>query len=184
MENTGEIGAFVARQSEMTRLLRAVAELGLADCWIGTGFVRNTVWDALHDRVADCGLLNDVDVVFFDRADCSVARDRAIEAILAARIPGMPWSVKNQSRMHVRNGEPPYIDAADAIARWPETATAVAARWSKGDVEVLAPHGVDDLVRLIVRPTPAFSSRRDEIARRVAAKNWRVRWPGLKIIDV
>ena len=184
MENDGEIGAFVAQQPDMARLLRAVAELGLPDCWIGAGFVRNAVWDALHDRLVDCGLLNDVDVVFFDRTDGSAARDRAVEATLAARVPGVPWSVKNQSRMHVRNRELPYIDTADAIARWPETATAVAVRWSKGDVEVLAPHGVDDLVRLIVRPTPAFCSRRDEVARRVAAKNWHVRWPRLKIIDV
>ena len=86
--------------------------------------------------------------------------------------------------MHVRNGVPPYIDTADACARWPETATAVAARWSNGDVELLAPHGVEDLVSLIVRPTPAFMGRRDEIVRRIATKNWRVRWPKLRFIDI
>ena len=78
---------------------------------------------------------------------------------------------------------PPYIDTAAACASWPETATAVAARWSNGDVELLAPHGVEDLVSLIVRPTPAFMGRRDEIVRRIATKNWRVRWPKLKLID-
>ena len=79
---------------------------------------------------------------------------------------------------------PPYIDTADACARWPETATAVAARWSNGDVELLARRGVEDLVGLIIRPTPAFMSRRDEIARRVTTKSWRARWPKLRLIDV
>jgi uncharacterized protein len=183
METAGEIAAFIARQTEMIRLLRAVEELQLPDCWIGAGFVRNAVWDALHGRTPDCGLLNDVDVVFLDRADSSAARDRAVEAELAARIPNVPWSVKNQARMHARNNELPYVDAADAIARWPETATAVAVRWLKDRVELLAPHGVDDLVRLIVRPTPAFRLRRHEVARRVASKNWQARWPRLKIIE-
>ena len=184
MQSAGDIRAFIARQPDMIRLLQIVDALGLPDCWIGAGFVRDPIWDALHDRMPDCRLLNDVDVVFSDRADPGAARDRAVEAILVARAPGVPWSVKNQSRMHVRNGVPPYVDTADACARWPETATAVAARWSNGAVELLAPHGVDDLAGLIVRPTPAFMTRRDEIARRVAAKNWRVRWPKLRLIDV
>ena len=76
--------------------------------------------------------------MFSDRADAGAARDRAVEAILVARAPDVPWSVKNQSRMHVGNGVPPYVDTADAVARWPEDATAVAARWSNGAVELLA----------------------------------------------
>src|SRR5688572_30443853 len=181
MQSTGDIAAFIERHADMTRLLQAVRELCLPDCWIGAGFVRNAVWDVLHDRTVNCGALNDVDVVYFDRAHAGAERDRAIETDLAARIPEVPWSVKNQARMHERNGEAPYSDAADAISRWPETATAIAARLANGRVELLAPHGVNDLLGLIVRPTPAFSSRRDEVARRVASKNWQARWPRLKV---
>jgi len=183
METAEEIAAFIERQRDMLRLLRSVDELKLPDCWIGAGFVRNAVWDALHGRLPDCSMLNDVDVVFFDSVDSSAARDRAIEATLTARTPNIPWDVKNQARMHVRNDGPPYIDTADAIARWPETATAVAARLSQGRVELVAPHGVADLIGLIVRPTPAFGSRRHEVARRVASKNWRARWPKLTVFD-
>jgi hypothetical protein len=184
MNTAGDVGAFIARQPKMMRLLRIVEELALPDCWIGAGFIRNAVWDAAHGRAPDCALLNDVDVVFFDRTDAGAARDRAIEAKLNARCRNIPWSVKNQARMHVRNNEPGYHDTADALARWPETATAVAARSANGRVELLAPHGVDDLVQLIVRPTPAFASRQEEYIGRLRSKDWQARWPRLKIIDV
>ena len=180
MQGSGDITALIEAHADMMRLLGAVHELHLPDCWIGAGFVRNAVWEVLHDRTVDSGALNDVDVVYFDRTNASAARDRAIEAELAARISGVPWSVKNQARMHERNGEAPYLDTADAIARWPETATAIAARLTSGRVELLAPHGVDDLLKLIVRPTPAFGSRSGEVARRVASKNWQARWPKLR----
>jgi hypothetical protein len=185
MQDAADIASLIERDADMMRLLRAVQALGLPDCWIGAGFVRNAVWDALHDCGIDCSALSDVDVVYFDRTDASPARDRAIEAELAARIPGVPWSVKNQARMHARNGETaPYRDMADAISRWPETATAVAARLSNDRVELLAPHGVGDLLGMIVRPTPAFGERRDEVVRRVAEKQWRTRWPRLTPTDV
>ena len=183
MKTADEIAAFVERHADMIKLLRAVDELALPDCWIGAGFIRNAVWDALHGREPNCALLNDVDVVFFEPTDATAARDEALEAKLSARCPNVPWSVRNQARMHVRNNEPAYPDTAGAIARWPETATAVAARLSKGRVELLAPHGVDDLVQLIVRPTPAFILRLEEFARRVRSKNWQVRWPRLKIVS-
>lgn len=183
MQDASDIIALVERHGGMMRLLHAVQALGLPDCWIGGGFVRNAVWDVLHGRAVDCDTLNDVDVVHFDRMDAHPARDRAIEAELASRIPGIPWSVKNQARMHERNGQAPYLDTADAMSRWPETATAVGVRLSNGRVELLAPHGVGDLLGMIVRPTPAFSARGDEVLRRVGEKHWRARWPKLSIVD-
>jgi hypothetical protein len=183
METADDIAAFIGRQAEMVGLLQAVAELGLPDCWIGAGFVRNAVWDERHGREPDCTRLNDVDVVFFDLAEVGAARDVAVAQRLTALLPSVPWSVKNQARMHLRNRDASYIDTADAVARWPETATAVGARIANGSVELLAPHGVVDLLELIVRPTPAFASRRHVIEQRVLAKGWRSRWPRLRFAD-
>jgi len=90
MQSAGDIRAFIARRPDMVRLLQIVEALGLPDCWIGAGFVRDPIWDALHDRMPDCRLLNDVDVVFSDRTDAGAARDRTVEAILAARAPDVP----------------------------------------------------------------------------------------------
>jgi hypothetical protein len=165
-------------------LLQPVAALGLADCWIGAGLIRNAVWDHLHGLPVEPKAGSDVDVAYCDHGDASLERDLAIERRLLDTFPRVPWSVHNQARMHERNGDAPYRDTADAISCWPETATAVAARILGDDVEVIAPHGVDDLIGMIVRPSPAFASRLPAYRERQAAKNWARRWPRLQFIDV
>lgn len=184
MQSAADIVSLIERQPDMMRLLRTLESLALPDAWIGAGFVRNAVWDVLHDRPADCARLNDVDVAFFDSRDASRTRDDVINGKLKLTCPGVPWSVKNQARMHARNNDVAYTDTRSAIARWPETATAIAARSSRGRVELLAPHGVDDLINLIVRPTPAFAGRLGEFDDRVRAKEWLNRWPRLVIAEV
>ena len=64
--------------------------------------------------------------------------------------------MKNQARMHLKNGDPPYTGTIDAMRNCPETATAIAARSNGALVELAAPYGVDDLLNMIVRPTPPF----------------------------
>ena len=81
--------------------------------------------------------------------------------------------------MHSRNGDPPYRDTADAIRCWPETATAIAARLLGEHVEILAPHGIGDLLGLIVRPTPVFVNKMEIYRARQEQKKWSERWPKL-----
>lgn len=173
------IRALVAADAAMMAALHAVARHAPPGSWIGAGFLRNAVWDALHGRAPDVAGLADLDVVFHDAADATPARDAAAEAALRAAAPGLPWSVTNQARMHTRNGHAPYAGVADAIAHWPETATAIAARCGPGGVELLAPHGLGDLLALTLRPTPAFAGRADVVRARMAAKGWLTRWPRL-----
>lgn len=162
--------------------LQAVRSLQLEDGWIGAGFVRDAVWDHLHGQVVSLPF-GDVDVVWFDHEHPGRAADRIHESMLAALMPQLRWSVKNQARMHRRNGDAAYLSVADAIARWPETATAVAVRLDAGGrVEIMAPWGLDDLFDLRLRPTPAFSGDKHPIYRqRVAAKAWLQRYPGLHV---
>lgn len=183
--DAADVIAFVEGQPGMMELLRALAELGLPDAWIGAGFVRNPVWDALHGRVPDMRELADVDVVFLDAADLGTEQERNIEAALAALRPGVAWSARNQARMHLRNEDAPYRDTEDAVRHWPETATAVAARIRNGRVELLAPHGVEDLVGLVLRPTPTTVGRLRHLEayrRRIRDKKWPQRWPRLTVL--
>lgn len=165
-------------------LLDVVAALDLPDCWIGAGFVRNAVWDHLHQRPV-APICGDVDVIWFDPRRVEAAYDRELEARLRAWEPSIEWSVKNQARMHVRNGDAPYISATDAMRYWPETATAIAARRQASGCEIAAPLGFDDLFALILRPTPRFrEDKRAIYEERMRSKSWCDAWPRLTRMEV
>jgi uncharacterized protein len=180
MRNVADIASFVSSRIDMMRLLTALEGESLPDAWIGAGFIRNAVWDFLTGRTGETPA-NDVDAIYLDASDLRPEADLAIEARLRRLCPGVPWQVTNQARMRRRDADAPWRDAAQAIAHWPETATAIAARSVRGRVEILAPFGVDDLAGLIVRPTPAFAARRDVCRHRLQQKQWRSRWPELTL---
>jgi hypothetical protein len=96
-------------------------------------------------------------------------------------MPDIRWSARNQARMHIRNGDPPYAGTTDALRHRPEICTAVAVRATPAGVELLAPFGVGDLVTLTVNPTPAFALKMDAYCARVIAKRWERRWPRLRV---
>ena len=181
--DAGDIAALLEAAPGMRRVLEAVASLALPDSWIGAGLIRNAVWDILHGREPEQRATDDVDVVYFDPEDTAGTRDRAIESQLHALAPDIAWSVKNQARMHLRNGDRAYRDSRDAIAHWPETATAIAARINNGRIEMIAPHGIRDLLDLKVRPTPAFRHKMEIYRERLRAKDWPSRWPQLRFSE-
>lgn len=161
----------------MLNTLRTIKNLKLPDCWIGAGFVRNAVWDYLHDQ--NQSTLTDIDVIYFNPKNTSQTSDRTIEEQLNRITPQLNWSVKNQARMHIRNGHPPYLDCNDAISYWPETATSIAIRLtSNNKIEYLAPYGLDDLFNLIVRHS--HKSNIDSFEARMTAKKWKEKWIKLK----
>ena len=163
--------------------LRAVAALGLPDCWIAAGFLRNPIWDRLHGYT-EATPLNDLDVVYFDPEDRSKERDAALEQELLKLSPGLPWSVRNQARMHATNGDRPYTSTEDALRHWLETVSAVGIRLTgTGELELLAPFGFDDIFALTVRPTPHASDMRPAAYRsRMARKNWPAIWPRVTVL--
>jgi hypothetical protein len=181
MNNASRVQAIISGNPTRWHLLDVVRSMRLPDCWIGAGFVRNAVWDHLHGRTGS-SLSSDVDVLWFDPKRINSSEDRQIEAMLRTLDPSVEWSVKNQARMHVRNGDAPYVSATDAMRCWPETATAVAVRRSDQDhCEVAAPFGLDDLFGLIVRPTPRFADdKRQLYNNRIQAKGWLEIWPLLR----
>ena len=180
MRTLQDVALFVSTQAHLVELLRAVEALALADAWIGAGTIRNAVWDRLHAYSPSGPTDSDVDVVYYDTHQATASRDQAIEAHLREMMPGAPWEVRNQARMHAQNNDPPYLSTEDAMRHWPDTATAIAARHDNGQIEMIAPFGVDDLLRLVVRPTPAFSAKPAQYCKRLSTKNWAERWPQLK----
>jgi hypothetical protein len=184
MRDAADIADFIAHSPRMMRCLAVLAAHGPAGAWIGAGFVRNAVWDHLSGLDTEATPLADLDVVFHDPAIATAAHDARIESALCAAASDLPWSVRNQARMHERNGHRPYRDVADALAHWPETATAIAARLGPQGVEILAPFGVDDVLGMILRPTPAFRTKPEIPLARLEAKGWRTRWPRLRLVGL
>ncbi len=180
-----DILALVAADAWMMAALTAVAGLGLPDAWIGAGFLRGAVWDRLHGYGSRTPL-DDIDVVYFQPDAPDPAAEVALELRLGDRLPGLPWSVKNQARIHLRNDDPPYGSSADALAHWLETPTAVALRLNQaGGLELLAPLGTRDLLGLVVRPTPHARAHKHRLAAyraRLESKNWPAKWPKLRVV--
>jgi hypothetical protein len=163
-------------------IVRAVASLGLRDCWVAAGFVRSLVWDRLHGREAP-EIAADVDVIHFDPADASAERDEQLTNELKARCPAVGFSVKNQVRMARRNKHRSYSCSADAMSFWPETCTAVgiAASERGSGLIVCAPFGIEDLTSLIVRPTATDAETIGLARGRMNDKRWREIWPRLTV---
>ena len=175
-----ELANILLPDADRMRALRAVQSLNLPDCWIGAGFVRDAVWDRLHGY-AVCPPKGDIDVVWFDRQQTGIDND--LENALAALDPDFTWSVKNQARMHLHNGDAPYQAVSDAMRFWPEIATAVAVRLTNRNVlEINAPLGLNDLFALRLRPTSAFKIEKQDIfLGRIADKRWLHRYPHLQL---
>jgi uncharacterized protein len=177
-----DIPKLIEADEFMINVLRTVRSLSLPDWWIGAGFVRNKVWDALSGGPQTPP--GDIDVVYFDASDLSEETEQAHQKHLEEILPTGKWSVTNQARMHVENGDSPYISSLDAIAHWPETATAVAITLNNADLIIFqAPCGSEDLLNMTIRPTPCFTKKLEEFQRRLEKKRWDTKWPGVHIIS-
>lgn len=182
MERLTDLQALIASDYQRMRVLEFVRDLALPDCWVAAGFVRNRVWDHVHQRPLS-PLPQDIDVIWYEPTHSTPEHDAALEMALRNRDSTLGWSVKNQARMHQRNNDGPYLSATDAMRFWPETATAVGVRLGhRGKIEVAAPFGLADLFDLVVRPTRRFmTEKRAVYTDRIRAKQWQTLWPGLKI---
>lgn len=170
----------------MMDILKAAEDAGLPDWWICAGFVRSKIWDVLHE-IRERTPLPDIDVIFFDQEDTGEDAEKEAEQLLGRLLPGVPWSVKNQARMAVRNGMPPYASSLDAVSKFPETATALAVTLDQGKLKLGAPWGVEDAVSGVVRPTSYFlerEERREIYRQRIKKKKWHLSWNGLCIQQI
>lgn len=170
------------------RALEHVRALGLPAWCVGAGAVRNMVWDALHGH-ATPSALSDIDVAHFDAADLSAARDARLQQRLQSMAPELPWEVTNQASVHLWFGQhfghpvSPLRSLDEAVASWPEYATAVGLWLDDADgVHVIAPHGLDDLFGMVVRRNPARVSV-ETYRSRVASKQYVQRWPRVTVLS-
>ena len=183
----GRLGHLARSSTWFMPALKAVRDLGLSSWCIGAGAVRNLVWDALHDYSTPSRLA-DVDVAYFDASDPGRETEAALRRRLGEAMPAVPWEVTNQAEVHLWFEEhfghavAPLQSLRDAVASWPEHATCVAVCLNHDDsIEVIAPHGLDDLFNCVVRRNPTRVSM-DTYRMRVAQKNYASRWPRVTVV--
>ena len=175
------LDAILRRAPLRKQTLEVVRSLNLPDWAVGAGFIRAAVWDELSGY-AIASPVDDIDVLYFDQQRCNAEDDAAVERKLRHMQPALPWSVRNQARMHLRNGDSPYESTADALRFWLETPTCVAVRLRADDaIEIVAPYGLRDLFAMTIRPTPRGQARKVEYQARIEAKRWHERWPNVTI---
>ena len=162
-------------------VLKAAEELNLPDWWIGAGFLRNAIWNAIEG--IDSPPTRDVDLVYFNKDDLRPETDWTYDEKMKIDYPFAEWEIRNQARMHYVNNFEPYTSAADGIAHWVETATCVATKLVDGELQYLFCHGTEDLFGLIARPIPSFKTEEllSTFYDRVEKKRWREKWPSLKV---
>lgn len=172
----------IKKDSSMMNILKIVRELNLPDCWIGAGFIRNKIWNTLHNIDTE-NIHRDIDVIFFDQEKTSIEYESLIKTKLIKADNSQNWEVINQARTHKWHSHSKYNNCEEAISHWIETATSIAIKVNeKDEIQIIAPHGLEDLKNLILRPVPSlinlslFNKRRE-------SKNWIHTWPRLKVMN-
>jgi uncharacterized protein len=182
--NEEKIIELITEDIWMMNLLKVVKSLNLLDWWICAGFVRSKIWDTLHN-LNERTPIPDIDVIYFDPTNIDELMEKKLEEMLKTLMPNIPWSVKNEARMHIKSNVPPYFSSVDAISKFPETATALGVKLDEKDNVVLtAPCGIGDVVNLEVKPTRSFTEAKERVQiyeARITKKNWISTWNNLKV---
>lgn len=185
-EQAAAFRAIIADDPDLMAILALVRELGLADGWLASGALYQTVWNRLTERPRRTGI-KDYDVIYFDGSDLGFeAEDAVIRRVEAAARPlGLALEVRNQARVHLwfphRFGfaVPPLASSAESLRRYASTTHAVAARLdADGRIHLLAPFGLSDVFALHLRPNRVLPNgpSHDAKARRCLSV-----WPELTV---
>jgi hypothetical protein len=167
-------------------ILDELQRLALPDAWLVSGCLVQTAWNVLTGRAIDHGIA-DYDVFYFD-PDTSWDAEDAVIRKLQARLDQLRVKIetRNQARVHLWYPDkhalpyPPLRCSTDGIDRFLTQNTQVGVRRAGDGHEVYAPHGFDDVERLIVRPNPGPNFSAANYAAK--AERWKALWPEITVI--
>jgi hypothetical protein len=178
----------VLRNPTNQAILERLPALGLADAWLVSGAVFQTVWNALTGRPPDYGI-KDYDIFYFD-TDTSFEAEDAIIRSVAAGMSDVCDCIepRNQARVHLWYPEKfhapyrPLSRTTEGIDRFLATAAQVGVKPTGDGCAVYAPHGLDDIATMTVRPNPCPNFRAEIYDAKAAS--WKTRWPELTVLAV
>ena len=176
----------VCRNRVNRLILERLPGFGLADAWLVSGSLFQTVWNVLTGRAPDYGI-KDYDIFYFDPDTSWEAEDAIIHRVTAAVSDiGVSVEPRNQARVHLWYSDkfgttyPPLRRATEGIDRFLAQAAQVGIRPAQRGHAVYAPHGFDDIAMLTIRPNRGPNFRADLYEAKAAT--WKARWPELRIL--
>jgi hypothetical protein len=144
------------------------------------------VWNVVTGRAPEYGI-KDNDIFYFDADTSWEAEDASIRRVAAAVSDiGVLVEPRNQARVHlwypIKFGiaYPPLQRTTEGIDRFLALAGQVGVRPAERGYEVYAPHGLDDVATLTIRPNRCPNFRADLYQAKAAT--WKARWPELTIL--
>lgn len=167
-------------------ILARLPESGLADTWLVSGAVCQTVWNVLTGRDHEYGI-RDYDIFYFDpdtsreAENAAIARAKNLFGDVEADV-----ELRNQARVHLwyeaKFGVPypPLARATDGIDRFLMHNAQVGIRARDSGYEVYAPRGFDDIAAMIVRPNRVANFQAARY--REKAERWKMLWPEITIL--
>jgi hypothetical protein len=167
-------------------ILERLPALALPDAWLVSGALFQTIWNLRTNQRPDFGI-KDYDIFYYDPDLSWDAEDAVIRR--AAELfgdLGIAIELRNQARVHLWYEEkfnkpyPPLSRATDGIDRFLSHNAQVGIRANADGIEVYAPHGLDDIFAMTVRPNHTANFHPDRY--REKALRWQECWPGLTIL--
>ena len=160
--------------------------LALPDAWLVSGCLVQTLWNVQTERAVDYGI-NDYDIFYFD-PDTSWQAEEAVIRQLQSQLANLAVKieVRNQARVHLWYPQkhalpyPALLCSTQGIDRFLTKNTKVGIRRTPEGHAVYAPHGLDDIADMIVRPNPGpnFSAAAYE----AKTRRWKELWPEITVL--
>jgi hypothetical protein len=175
----------VSKNQVIMGILAKTPSLHMKDWYLGAGCIPHTVWNHRSGFDLNHGIF-DYDLVYFDDSDTSYEGEDSYIRQAKKLFGDARVEIRNQARVHLWHKDhfgydiAPYTSTEAAISKWPTTATSIGIRLDeKGQIQVFAPCGLDDLLAMTVRPNKVNIT--EEIYMK-KVERWIKIWPDLMVI--
>ena len=185
MYNT-KLLALLEQKPEIAQICEILHRHHLPQATLCAGTIRSLVWNAQTNRQVPI-MLSELDVYYRDPSQ-SYEDFQVTQAIFKQKESQYLWNLHNIALPPRHSSELHFHSTIEqTLADFPETCTSVGVQClAGGDYEIIAPHGLDDLFELKVRPTANYALGTPLHARfeqRIKNKRWLTEWPELQIIE-
>lgn len=179
-----------AREALHNPINRAIVErlpaLELPDCWLVSGALFQTIWNLRTGKLPQHAI-RDYDIFYFDPDTSYEAEDRAIARARETFADlDVVIELRNQARVHLwyekkfSSPYPPLSCATEGIDRFLMRCAQIGLRAEHGTYEIYAPHGLQDIEDMIVRPNRMPNFRPELYLEK--ALRWKAIWPELTVL--